>query len=234
LVNEGAILGTLNRAEDALSVCDEVVHGFGQSDESTCLHQVAMALVNKGTTLEGLSRPEEARAVYDEIVHRFGESDSPDLYTMAEWTHLRKAEMELRNQRYETAIKTVDQVFAGRRTESLENRLRGHLIRAKATLATGNKAGSEQDIKAILAVLPQIESLPKAILDVLMASSVELGPTRICDLIQASPSASLLLPLTTALQQELGLEPRVAREVEEVARDIRRDLAKLIGDRTQK
>ena len=53
-----------------------------------------------------------------------------------------------------------------------------------------------------------------------------------CDLIEASPSASLLLPLTTALQQELGLEPRVAREVTEVAQDIRRDLAKLKEKRT--
>ncbi len=233
LVNEGAILGTLNRAEDALSACDEVVHRFGQSDGPTFLHQVAMALVNKGSTLEGLNRPEEALAVYDAIVHRFGESDAPDLYAMAEWAHLQKAGIALRHQRYGTAIKTVDRVLGERRTESLENRLRGHMIRARATLATGDKAGSEQDIKAILAILPQIESLPKAILDALIASSVELGPARMCDLIQASPSASLLLPLTTALQQELGLEPRVAREVEEIAQDIRQDLAKLREDRTQ-
>ena len=45
--------------------------------------------------------------------------------------------------------------------------------------------------------------------------------------IRTSPSASLLLPLTTALERDLGLEPRVAREVEEIALDIRRDLAKL-------
>ena len=45
--------------------------------------------------------------------------------------------------------------------------------------------------------------------------------------IRTSPSANLLLPLTTALERELGLDPRVAREVEEIAQDIRRDLAKL-------
>ena len=49
--------------------------------------------------------------------------------------------------------------------------------------------------------------------------------SRMRDLIKASPAADLLLPLTTALELELGLEPRVAREVEEVAEDIRRDLA---------
>ena len=54
-----------------------------------------------------------------------------------------------------------------------------------------------------------------------------LGPARMRDFIKASPSAALLLPLTTALELELRLDPRVAQEVAEVAQDIRRDLAKL-------
>ena len=78
----------------------------------------------------------------------------------------------------------------------------------------------------MLAILPELDSLPSAVLHALMEFSVELGPARMRELIQASPSADLLLPLTTALEWEMGLAPRVAREVEEVARDIRRDLAK--------
>ena len=65
-----------------------------------------------------------------------------------------------------------------------------------------------------------------------MAFSVEFGPARLRELIEASPSSNLLLPLTTALERDLGLQPRVAREVEEVAQDIRRDLAKLREART--
>ena len=60
-----------------------------------------------------------------------------------------------------------------------------------------------------------------------MRFSIDLGQERMCEIIQKSPSAGLLLPLTTALEQEIGREPRVAREVEEVARDIRQDLARL-------
>ena len=45
-----------------------------------------------------------------------------------------------------------------------------------------------------------------------------------CDLIKSSPAGDLLLPLSTALERELGLEPRVARGVEEIAEDIRREL----------
>ena len=60
-----------------------------------------------------------------------------------------------------------------------------------------------------------------------MEFSIELGPARMRELIQGSPAAPLLLPLTTALEQELGLEPRVAREVDEVAQDIRKELENL-------
>ena len=44
------------------------------------------------------------------------------------------------------------------------------------------------------------------------------------ELIVASPASSMLFPLTTALERELGLETRVAKEVEEVAEDSQRDL----------
>ena len=60
---------------------------------------------------------------------------------------------------------------------------------------------------------------------VLLEFAVALGPQRMCELIKASPSPHLLLPLTTALEREPGLEPRVAREVDEVAQDVQRTLA---------
>ena len=67
----------------------------------------------------------------------------------------------------------------------------------------------------------------------LLEFSVALGPQRMYELIQASPSPELLLPLTTALERELGLEPRVAREVDEVAQDVQRTLAQLKANRTR-
>ena len=74
--------------------------------------------------------------------------------------------------------------------------------------------------------MPEFDPLPRDSFATLMFLGVVLWPERMCELIKASPSANLLLPLTTALELDLGLKPRVAREVEEVAQDIRRDLAK--------
>ena len=100
------------------------------------------------------------------------------------------------------------------------------------SMASGVHSRSEQDVDAILASLPTLDNSMKDGIYALMSLSIELGAARLRELIQGSPSAALLLPLTTALERELGLESRVAREVEEVAQDIRRDLAKLRETRT--
>ena len=100
-------------------------------------------------------------------------------------------------------------------------------------MASGDPSACEQDITAVLSALPGLGALPLVrSLGALMLFSIEIGPARMRELIRASPAADLLLPLTTALEREMGLEPRVAREVEEVAEDIRRDLAKLKEART--
>ena len=111
--------------------------------------------------------------------------------------------------------------------ESPEERCRCHLIRAMAILASGDRTAGEQDVAATLVLYPDLSTPQWAILNGLKAVSLAVGPRRMRELIVASPSADLLLPLTTALECELGIEPRVAREVAEVAEDIRRDFRKL-------
>ena len=227
LVSKGVILGELNRPEEALASFDEVVNRFGDSYVSDLLELVAKALVFKGFTLVRLNRLEDALASLDEVVRRFGDSESPALRRATEYALLIKADLELKYRRYEVAIEAAGRVLDICHTESSENRCSAHLIRAKATLASGDPSASERDIAEILTILPDLGSLLKKILDALMEFSIEIGSERMVELIQASPSANLLLPLTTALEQELGREPRVALEVAEVAEDIRQDLARL-------
>ena len=221
-------LGAFARLIDLpeLATWDEVVRRFGSSEAPDLLEPAAKALFSKGLILRRLNRPKEALAIHDDVVDRFEASESSDCRTLAGFALLEKASIELMLQRYESAIATAGRVLDPRRSEPAERRLRGHLIRGGAILASGDPSASEQDIEAILSILPEIGSPPKVGFDVLVSFSAALGPARMRELIQASPAAELLLPLTTALEWELGLEPRVAREVEEVARDVRRDLAK--------
>ena len=227
LSGKGHALRDIDQLEDALASYDEVIRRFGDSEMLGLPEAAAQALVSRGFTLGRLNRPEEALATFDEVVRRFGDSELPAFRVVTEDALLIKANFEIECRQYKAAIETVGRVLDICHAESLENRWLAHLIRAEATLASGDMSASEQDIAAILTILPNLDSLPKESLDALTMFSIEIGLERMVDLIQASPSANLLLPLTTALEQELGHEPRVALEVAEVAEDIRKDLARL-------
>ena len=227
LCRMGDLLGALERPEEALVVCDEVVRRYGTSEVPALQESVIMALCRTGDLLGALERPEDALVACDEAVHRLEESTFPLDRGLTEYALLEKASFELECRRYDTAIRTVSLALEQCRTESLVNRVHGHLIRARATLENGDPSGCEQDIEAFLALLPELGSLSRELLVALMAFSIKLGPARVRELIQGSPAAPLLLPLTTALEQELGLDPRVAREVDEVAQDIRKELENL-------
>ena len=123
------------------------------------------------------------------------------------------------------AVPAVNRVVT--RSGSSEQQLRGHVIRAKAFLAGGDRSACEHAVEAVLALIPELDFISREGIMALMGFSVDLGPQRMRQLIRTSPSAHLLLPLTTALERELGHEPRVAREVDEVAQDIQQTLATL-------
>ena len=98
------------------------------------------------------------------------------------------------------------------------------MIRAKAFVALGDALQAERDIEEALALLPDFDYFLGAAIDVLIDFTVLQGPQHAKKIIQASPSVEQLVPFTIAIDKELGNEPRVAREIDEVAEDIRRDL----------
>ena len=225
LVNKGSALGELDRPEEELAAYEEVMQRFGESETPALSEAQAIALTYKGMALGEQNQEEEGLAVLEEVVRRFGGDDSPSLRGRVEQALLEKAELQLDCRRYDAAASTAGWVLDESTTRSLENRWRGHLIRAKASLRSGNPTCCENEIKAILELLPQFAPLPAERFYELMHVSIELGPEPMIELVQGSPSAKLLLPFLTALEQELGRTPRVAQEVAEVARDIRRNLA---------
>ena len=228
LVNRGGALSAMDRPQEALEACDEVVHRFGESPIPAVLERVATALTNKGAALDAQDRPREALKSYDEVVHRFGEGATPALGLKVQDALLGRAKIEIEGRQFEAAAETAGRVIERPHRGSSEQQLGGHLIRATALLALGDRSKCEHDIRTVLELPgPVLRHGIMALIDL----SVALGPQRMHDLIQASPAVDLLLPLKTALERELGHEPRVAREVDEVARDIQNRLADLRGKR---
>ena len=233
LANKGAALGMLNRPQDALEAYDEVVRRFGESETPDLLELVAHALMNRGVALGVLNRPQDALESWNEVVRRFGEIDSPAFSLGVTEVLLRRADIEIKSRQYEKAAETAGRVIDRRHKGSPAQQLRGHVIRATALLAAGDRSVCEHDVETVLGLLPELGASRESI-RALMDFSVDLGPQRMRELIQASPAAHLLLPLTAALERELGHEPRVAREVDEVAQDIQLTLATLKANRRRR
>ena len=224
LVGKGATLSLMNRPEEALEACNEALRRFRSSDEPYTIGAVAQSLLIKGSLLVALDRTEEGLAAWDEVVRRFEASDVPALRDTAESALRGRAEHELTEGRARTALGFLDRALPQGRAGMPNSRLRGHLIRAQAHLAEGDGEACAGDVERALSILPELKMLPREVLVALARLSAGVGLERMCDLIKSSPAGDLLLPLRTALELELGLEPRVAREVEEVAEDIRREL----------
>ena len=66
LGNKGAVLGALNRPQDALEACNEMIRRFGKSETPALLVSVATALGNGGGALVALNWPQDALEAYDE------------------------------------------------------------------------------------------------------------------------------------------------------------------------
>ena len=227
VLNRVVVLGSLGRPDEAVELCDEALRRFGSSDEPYGVEAVAQALVSKGSLLVGLDRTEEGFGEWDEVIRRFEVSDVPELRDAAESALCRRAQHELTEGRARTAVAFLDRALLQGKAGMPDSRLQGHLIRARAHLAEGDGEACAGDVETALSILPQLNTLPRDVLVALADLSAGVGPARMCNLIESSPAGDLLLPLRTALERELGLEPRVAREVEEIAEDIRREL--LVG-----
>ena len=243
LFNRANMIGEMNRAEDTLAAYDELQNRFGSSESVDVLVPVASGQVNKAVTLFGLQRWDEALMVCEETWDRFGNHESSRVLRSA-WTAMtiKSAILSVqgRTNKHLAAcqelLNRLDRhdrsVLAGKVADHNEKavlslRLATHEIRVLTYIKEGDVPAVADDVRAILLTLPRLAAIPPRSIRSLMAASFALGIGRMASLIRESPSADQLLPLTTALEWEMGEKPRVAIEIREVAEDMRRDLAEI-------
>ena len=228
-VTKSAIPGQSSEWDDALAACDEVLRRFGDSDALKVVEQVAVALVIKATVLGELDRREEALAACDEVLRRFDDGRIPLLAGQVARALVIKGAVLSELNRTDEALAVCDEVFdrfGSSDAPLLLAEAADALVNKSIVLASLSRPAPPRDIAELLAILPKIDS-PTSAIGVLIRFSVDHGPEQMREWIQASPAAELLWPLTTALEREVGLAPRVPEEVSEVAEDIGRALAKL-------
>ena len=86
---------------------------------------------------------------------------------------------------------------------------------------------TESEFTTLLTCISLSGRVAPGSIEVLVRYSAVAEPPRVLELIQESGTTGTLLPLVTALRQEMGEETQVPKEVDEVASDIRYRLAGL-------
>ena len=226
-LGKAAALIKLNRLSEALEIYDELLNHNSDGITLESGVSLAEAMVAKGRLLVRMNCPDAALTVWDNVVQQFGMSDQPILLNKVISANLEIAELHLAMGEGDKSVATLDRLLEqldSETPESLRNRCQGHFMRARAHLLGGNKATCMRDVETALSILSEISPLPADVINSLFGLAVELRPAQMRELIINSAVSDKLLPLTTALERELGLETRVAKEVEEVSDEIQRDL----------
>ena len=224
--NRAAMLDLLDRPREAQEAYDTLIRGLAGHDSPDMAETLATAFANRSTSLMRAGRLEDAFTSADEFLNHFRGSDSPSIRRRMASTLLERAKAEIATGAPEAAIDTAERVLKEFASNPPDNLVLAHLLRAEAFFHCRNQFGCKSELAAMLEILPRFEVLPELSIESLMAYTIRFGPGPVLALIEASPSVNRLYPLVTALRQELGIETKVAKEVEDVASDIRQDLAR--------
>ena len=224
--NRAAMLDLLDKPREAQEAYDTLIGGLASDDLPDMAENLAIAFANRSTSLMRAGQLEDAFASVDEFLNHFRGTKSPSILQRLGSTLLERAKAEFQTGRPEAAMDTAARVLKDFASNSPENLVLAHLLRAEGYFRRGNQFGCKSELAAMLEILPRFEVLPEMSLQSLMAYTIRFGAGPVLALIEASPSVNRLYPLVTALRQELGIEIKVAKEVEDVARDIRQDLAR--------
>lgn len=223
----GSALERLGRDEEALETYSEIIHRYSESTDPAVAQRVVEATINKSQVLSKTGRLRDALRVYDPIEKWFKDGAPSRLAKDLEIAMLNRAAIAIKAEAPGKAIEIANRVIAHRSSDSARNRARAHWIRAEARYASDDIRGCRSDIDEALVLLPESDAPLHLAINQLVLFGARLGLDQVLASIEQSPSADLLLPLSTALAQELGQSPRVSKEVAEVARDLRDEIAKV-------
>ena len=215
---------------EAVSVCDEFVKRFGTCKDLASLMLLAMAFDCKASALHLSGDAHSSLHAYDQAIDRLNAAEAQGtqgLRFLVVNTILRKGYAYYQINQPRDAHAAFSEITT--RYDGTDNPKTAKVVSTAVVWKVllqyeMNQTVSETEVAMLLGHLPVMNRLPTSCVPLLIQFCIVAGPDRALELIQGSPSSDRCLPLVTALEQILGRSPRVAREVEEIAADIRLEL----------
>ena len=218
------LLQECGRGTEAMTICEDLIKHFGTREEPRCILAVIAARNYRNLALVSAGKASEAVSQMDEALAQLSSIATP-LNGLAEGvTFFAKGFALMRDGQLSESAAAFDEVVA--RADSLEEwdsiRLVSTALELKET-ALGTPIG-EEEASTLLRCLAQTNDLDRGTIRVILQFTIRVGAHRALEIIEASPASPLLLPLVTALRQGIGQVTHVAKEVDEVAEDVRNEL----------
>ena len=225
---EGLRFAELGQVNEALEVYDDMLRGSGPDGAPRYETWVADVLIRKASLLfrvEG--RETETIVACDALLSQFSTREDNSFRETVAAGGLLKGIALFRNGHIAEAVRAVDEVVMRYETTASPG-VAGFVSLALIAKSVLFGLGiNEDEASILLKCLEQEDELHWGVIQALTRFSASAGAKRTLELIQDSEAAPLLLPLVTALQHELGQVTHVAKEVDEVAGDVRRQLAQI-------
>ena len=220
------------RIREAIAVCDDLLELAGSRRDGTFPLVAASALHNKVFSLLAHDDHKTALEACDHALVSI-DVDEPTRPVISHATALvlyTKASVLMRGELLVEAVTVFDQAVqrCGRSPKGPLAEMAAYSLVAKVFLLTQmDQAVSESELSLLLECLADCKDLPPLTIYAVVGLIANLDTARILELIGESPAAEMLMPLVTALERELGLDPQVAKEVDEVAQDVRGKIVEL-------
>ena len=231
LTSKSLLLGRLGRAEESVKACEALLRRFGKREGAIFDFGIGVTLIAvKTPALVDQGSKSAAIEALDEAIHRLSKTGFPGLDSLLLNANFNKGLTYAINDQPTEAVAAFDQVvnLVGEDHDSRTALTLADALICKAfVLVQENRSVSEDEFSLLLSSIANLEELPDGSVTACMFFMSTTGSERAFELIQASPSSHRLLPLVTALEQELMQVTRVAPEVEEVAKDVRKIFSRL-------
>ena len=225
-MGKSRLLWKVGRAREAIAFCDNHLDRSGTSRDNAFSLLDGFILFDKGMALLQVGDLETALGTCDQVLASLREIESTELreFLVAKVMCL-KGVIHVLSDRTVEALRTFDEVVirfgTALSTPLTAAAVASSLVAKALLLEREGRTIKESEFSLLLVFLAEHEDLPPHSVNVISSFIINTRPARALELIQESPAAEMLLPLVTALQQELGQNPQVAKEVCAVAQDIR-------------
>ena len=225
LLGKSRLLWNMGRVSEAIAVCDDLLNLIKNPAHEPFPDLVAVVSYVK---VLGLLEEEDLEAVVYTCDQALASIGTVELTEHGSSFVARliviKGSIHMANNRHLEALTAFDDLvmrFGDGRLPLLSGLIAAAIAAKARSLYMSGQAISEREFSLLLSCSVEENDLTRFTIEAIQGFIAIVGSARTLELIQESPAADMLLPLVTALQQELGEDPQVAKEVHEVAQDIR-------------